>query len=570
MALGNRDDAGDASPSETSPLLANAYGKTRDGNLTIVPNEPIEEPVGDDGRIGDEEAPEMGQAPNPLMEGLPEVAAKMYILLPAVGIGVFLAALDQTIIVSTYAKIGSEMNALNSTSWIATAYFLTLTTFQPLYGKLSDIFGRKMALLSAYTIFGIGCLFCGLARNMGELIAARAFAGIGGGGMSTVVSVLLSDIIPLRERGKWQGYLNIIYALGASSGAPLGGLLADSIGWRWAFLLQVPMCVLAFTAVSLRLDLPAAPRAHWVTRLGHIDFLGASLLILATCSLLVGLDLGSNTSWTSTLTISLLAASIPIYTLFMVVEHYVSHPFAPSGIIFNRLLSPPLICNFFAFAGYMAMIFYVPLFFQAVSGYTSTEAGLLLIPGIVGSVTGSVGGGIIMQKTGKYYWLTISGYTMMVTGVTTIFLCSGVLVTSTLATLVAFALTGLGGGISVTTTLIALVACADPSDMAIVTACSYLFRSLGSAVGVSLGAALVQQRLRDQLAKMLGDGEETENIVRGVRESLEYLEKLTPEVREVVRQCYQKAVSASFGLAAVVLLASVLSAFFLVERKLSR
>jgi MFS family permease len=112
-------------------------------------------------------------------------------------------------------------------------YFLTLTTFQPLYGKFSDIFGRKMALLIAYTIFGIGCLFCGVARTMPELIAARAFAGIGGGGMSTVVSILLSDIIPLRERGKWQGYLNIIYATGAASGAPIGGLLADSIGWRW-------------------------------------------------------------------------------------------------------------------------------------------------------------------------------------------------------------------------------------------------------------------------------------------------------------------------------------------------
>ncbi|KFZ01292.1 hypothetical protein V500_00807, partial [Pseudogymnoascus sp. VKM F-4518 (FW-2643)] len=480
MALGNRNNTGHAAPSETSPLLANDYGKKSDERLTIVPNEPIEEPVGDDGRIGDEEAPEMGQVPNPLMEGLPEVAAKMHILLPAIGIGVFLAAVDQTIIVSTYAKIGSKMNALNSTSWIATAYFLTLTTFQPLYGKLSDIFGRKLALLSAYTIFGIGCLFCGLARNMAELIAARAFAGIGGGGMSTVVSVLLSDIIPLRERGKWQGYINIIYAVGASSGAPLGGLLADSIGWRWAFLLQVPMCALAFIAVYFRLDFPAATRAHWVTRLGHIDFLGASLLILATCSLLVGLDLGSNTSWTSTITISLIGASLPIYVL---------------------LLLPPLICNFFAFAGYMAMLFYVPLFFQAVSGYTSTEAGLLLIPGIVGSVTGSVGGGIFMQKTGKYYWLTISGYIMMVMGVTSIFLCSGVLVTSTLGTLIAFCPTGLGGGISVTTTLIALVACADPSNMAIVTACSYLFRSLGSVVGASLSAALIQQRLRYQLAK---------------------------------------------------------------------
>lgn len=112
-------------------------------------------------------------------------------------------------------------------------YFLTLTTFQPLYGKLSDIFGRKPTLLFAYAVFGLGCLLCGVSRTMGELIAARGFAGIGGGGMTTVTSILLSDIIPLRERGTWQGYLNIIFATGAALGAPLGGVFADDIGWRW-------------------------------------------------------------------------------------------------------------------------------------------------------------------------------------------------------------------------------------------------------------------------------------------------------------------------------------------------
>lgn len=112
-------------------------------------------------------------------------------------------------------------------------YFLTLTSCQPLYGKLSDIFGRKPCLLFAYSVFALGCLGCGLARSMGELCAARAFAGIGGGGMNSVVSILLSDLVPLRERGVWQGYINILWAAGTSTGAPLGGLLADSIGWRW-------------------------------------------------------------------------------------------------------------------------------------------------------------------------------------------------------------------------------------------------------------------------------------------------------------------------------------------------
>ncbi len=189
-------------------------------------------------------------------EGQPDVKKRMKYILPAVAIGIFLSAADQTIIVSSYGKIGTDLNALNNTSWIATAYFLTLTSFQPLYGKLSDIFTRKSCLLFAYVVFGLGCLFCGLAQNMNQLVAARAFAGIGGGGMTTVVSILLSDAVPLRERGKWQGYVNIIYATGAGMGAPMGGILADYVGWRWAFMFQAPLCLLAFLAVFFVLNLP--------------------------------------------------------------------------------------------------------------------------------------------------------------------------------------------------------------------------------------------------------------------------------------------------------------------------
>jgi hypothetical protein len=161
--------------------------------------------------------------------GLPEVRKRMKFIFPAVAIGVFLAAADGTIIISSYGKIGSELDALNKTSWIANAYFLTLTAFQPLYGKLSDIFGRKACLLFAYSVFGLGCLFCGVAQDINQLIASRAFAGVGGGGMTTIVSIMLSDIVTLRERGKWQGYINIVYATGAATGAPLGGKLKGNI-----------------------------------------------------------------------------------------------------------------------------------------------------------------------------------------------------------------------------------------------------------------------------------------------------------------------------------------------------
>jgi len=168
---------------------------------------------------------------------------KMHLILPALAIGILLAAMDNTIVLSSYGAIGSEFKSLNRTSWVATAYMLTTTSFQPLYGKMSDIFGRKTNLLFAYVVFGLGCLACGLSTSMNQLIVARGIAGIGGGGMATVVSILVSDLVPLRQRGTYQGILNLIFSIGMAAGAPMGGLLADKIGWRWHVLSAVLPCM---------------------------------------------------------------------------------------------------------------------------------------------------------------------------------------------------------------------------------------------------------------------------------------------------------------------------------------
>lgn len=358
---------------------------------------------------------------------------------------------------SSYGKIGSELHALNNTSWIATAYFLTLTSFQPLYGKLSDIFGRKACLLFGYLIFGLGCLFCGLAQNMNQLIAARAFAGIGGGGMTTVVSILLSDAVPLRERGKWQGYVNIIYATGAGTGAPLGGILADSIGWRWAFLGQAPLCLLAFIVVGLVLHLPKREQDHWKAKLRRIDFLGAAILICAVFTLLLALDRGSNVSWSATITIVSISLSVPLFALFLLVEMKVAtEPFAPGHIIFSRSLFACYLCNFFSFSGWLAALFYIPLYFQAVDGLSATQAGVRLIPGIICGVSGSLFGGFYMERTGKFYWLTVVAYTNLVLGMVFVFLFSGLVVNSTIGIIIGMCICGFSNGIGVTTSLIGL------------------------------------------------------------------------------------------------------------------
>jgi MFS family permease len=281
-------------------------------------------------------------------------------------------------------------------------YFLTLTSFQPLYGKLSDIFGRKPCLLFAYSIFGLGCLFCGISKNMNQLILSRAFAGIGGGGMTTVVSILLSDAVPLRERGTWQGYINVIYATGAAIGAPLGGILSDSIGWRVAFYGQAPLCLLAFITVSFALKMPKKDDSHWKEKLRRVDFIGALVLLLAVVTLLIGMDRGSNLSWNDRITLGCVAASIALFILFVIVEMYVaSEPFAPGHIIFERSLFAAYLCNFFAFGGWLAALFFIPLYFQAVDGLTAMQAGLTLVPSIVCGVSGSLFAGFYMQRTGE-------------------------------------------------------------------------------------------------------------------------------------------------------------------------
>ncbi|KAI9788025.1 MAG: hypothetical protein M1835_002541 [Candelina submexicana] len=566
----------DTAPTETSPLL----GKS--GKASVEPPQSVHDalangttangaPNGQPIASYDAERQEEEATPEADAKGMQDIRKRLNIAMPALAIGIFLAAMDQTLIVSAYGKIGSDLKALNNMSWIATAYFLTLTSFQPLYGKLSDIFGRKSALLFAYAVFGIGCLFCGLARTIDELIAARAFAGIGGGGMTTVVSILLSDIIPLRERGKWQGYVNIIYASGAGFGAPLGGIIADYISWRWAFLIQTPLTLIAFTSVFFVLKLPKTDDARWKIKLRRVDFLGAIILVAAVFTLLLGLDRGSNISWRAPIAIACLCISFPLFAIFVLVEMKVaSEPFAPGHIIFERTLFSCYLCNFFSFGGWLAALFYIPLFYQAVDGLSASAAGVRLLPGIVAGVSGSLFAGFMMQKTGTYYWLTVAAYASLTIGMLPILLWTGVVSRSTWGISVGLAIGGFSNGIGVTTSLIALIANASAEDQAIATACSYLFRSLGSVVGISLSSTVVQQSLRAQLRNSLKSGKDADEIVNRVRQSLEYIKTLEPGVKEIVRECYERATTAAFGMTICIVAGALLSSFFIREKELRR
>ncbi|KAJ6504440.1 member of the major facilitator superfamily [Mycena vulgaris] len=499
----------------------------------------------------------------------PQVSLPM--LLVPMAIGIFLCAMDQTIVVSSYAAIGSELNQLQNTSWIATAYMLTLTSFQPLYGKMSDIFGRKPCLLFAYIVFSLGCLSCGLAKTLPQLILARGLAGIGGGGMSTVVSIIMSDIVPLRSRGTWQGIMNIIYASGSATGAPLGGFLSDTIGWRWGFLIQVPAIILAFISVSFALHLPQTDTSDFKTKLKRVDFSGAFSLVLCVFALLFGLDRGGNIAWNDKYTISALCAFGALFVLFTTVElAWAAEPFAPRRIIANRSLLGAYMVNLFALTSSFSMIFHVALFYQAVLGKSASEVGFWLVPTIAAGVFGSLGGGLFIQATGRYYWVTVGAYVAMVVGMLGTVLEAGVIATSAVGVACAAFVSAVGNGTGVTTSLIALISNAGPADQAMATATSYLFRSLGSVVGLSIGSTLLQVSLRTSLrAKLTGTDVDVDEIIRRVRESLKYIDELDPTTAGVVRSAYASSVLVTMWFSTTMAVCALVSACFIREKPLT-
>ncbi|KAL8737109.1 MAG: hypothetical protein Q9181_002003 [Wetmoreana brouardii] len=451
-------------------------------------------------------------------------------MLPVLGTGIFLAFLDQSIVAAINGDIGSDLGALRSVSWIATAYFLTMTCSQPLYGKLSDVFGRKPCLLFAYTMFGIGSLGCGITGTMAGLIAARAVQGIGGGGMLIVVTVLFSDYIPLRERGTYQGYLNLIGAIGSTTGGPI-----------------VFLCLVATISIGFLLHLPhRKSEVSWREHLKRIDFLGAFLLILIVFGLLFGLDRGTSISWRNPVTLTSLCATVPLLLAFLWVEtRFASEPFTPGHVIFDKGLFACYVQNFFGYAGFTALIFYLPLFSQVALKMTPAQAGAGLIPAAISGVVGTLLGGIILKRIGRFYWLALIAASVGALAAIPIALAPslkhGSLITICIGSVASF----VPQGITVTASLIAIISNVSAADQAVATACSFLFRSLGAAVGVSLVGLVIRHVMGIKLRASL-DSHEADQILRKIARSLEFIRELRPELQALVRECYSAGIQSGY------------------------
>ena len=387
--------------------------------------------------------------------------------------GVFLGALDSTIIATLSGPISSEFNSLGLLAWLATAYLIANAACQPIAGRLTDIFGRRLGLALSNVFFAVGNLLCGLATNQYVMILGRVVAGIGGGGMISIATFLTSDLTPLRKRGIMQGIANLWFGAGAMLGAVIGGLLHDhtNIGWRLAFLVQVPPALLLVLAVWMLVKVPHKQSDK--TYLAQIDFLGvfftSSFLIL----LLLGLSTGGNlVPWTHPLPLTTLPLSILSFAAFLWWEWKVEQPIIPVRLLRDRTVLAACLASLFISMLLMTATFYVPLYRQ-VLGDSTTTAGLKFLSSPLGGSIGALGTGYAMAWTGRYRRLGVLGGLALTVG--------AILLTfqneNSPAFLTCVALFLVGGGFStvLTTATVSCLAAVDHSQQALVTSaiCEY-------------------------------------------------------------------------------------------------
>ncbi len=418
-------------------------------------------------------------------------------VLTGVMAGMLLAALDQSIVGTALPRIVSELGGLDKLSWVVTAYLLTSTAVTPLWGKISDLYGRRRVFQAAIGVFVLGSALSGLSQTMTQLIGFRAFQGIGGGGLFAIALSIIGDVIPPRERGRYQGYFGAVFGVSSVAGPLLGGWLTDGPGWRWIFYINVPIGIAALVITSSALKLPVRRREH------AIDYAGAAAIVACVTCLLLYLNWrGPDHGWGEPLGLALLSAAFLMGLLFVWIESRAAEPILPLHLFRNPIFR---VGNAFGFLSGMVLfgtIIFLPLYLQAVKGFTPTQSGLALLPAVVGIFSTSITAGQLISRTGRYKIYPVLG------GLILIFAMLGLtrLSAHTPYWQVAIAVYVWGAGIGLTmqTILTAVQNAVDYRDLGTATGAVTFFRQIGGAIGAAAFGAMLSSRLAVHLSDAFG------------------------------------------------------------------